>query len=106
MHKKQLYPNTLICLFLTRGVGTSKNLTLKFIIQILLRLYNRDMSFDLTKTKALLMASISKVVFNIDGLIIHSTLNIPIQSSLPNLSSNSLNRFTCRYEQLQFVIIG
>jgi len=63
------------------------------------------MSFDLTKTKALLMASISKVVFNIDGLIIHSTLNIPIQSSLPNLSSYSLNRFTCWYEQLQFVVI-
>jgi hypothetical protein len=95
MHRKQLYLNTLICLFLTRGVGTGKTFTLKFIIQILLRLYNRNMSFDLTKTKALLMASISKVVFNIDGLIIHSTLNIPIQSSLPNLSSYSLNRFTC-----------
>ncbi len=78
MHRKQLYPTTLICLFLTRGVGTGKTFTLKFIIQILLRLYNRNMSFDLTKTKALLMASISKVVFNIDGLTIHSTLNIPI----------------------------
>jgi predicted transcriptional regulator len=44
----------------------------------ILHLYNRDISFDLTKTKALFMASICKVAFNIDGLTIHSTLNIPI----------------------------
>jgi hypothetical protein len=80
---------------LTRGVGTGKTFTLKLIIQGLLWLYNRDMSFDLTKTKALLMASISKIAFNIDGLTIHSTLNILVQSSLPNLSSDSSNRLTC-----------
>ncbi len=34
--KKQLYPNISICLFLTRGVGTSKTFTLKLIIQGLL----------------------------------------------------------------------
>jgi hypothetical protein len=54
------------------------------------------------------MASTGKSVFNIDGLTIHSTLNIPIQRflfSVPNLSTNSLNRLTCRYEQLQFVVI-
>jgi hypothetical protein len=64
---------------------------------------------SLTKTKALLMASIGKVVFNIDGLIIHSALNILVQQSLislPNLSSNSLNRFRCQYEQLQHVVIN
>jgi hypothetical protein len=43
------------------------------------------MSFNQIKTKALLMASTSKAVFNIDGLIIHLTLNIPIQQSLFNL---------------------
>jgi hypothetical protein len=72
------------------------------------RLYNRDVSSDLTKPKALLMASTCKVAFNIDGLIIYSTLNIPVQQSLfnlPNLSLDSLNRFTCLYEQLQFVVI-
>ncbi len=66
------------------------------------------MSFDLIKTKALLMASIGKIIFNIDSLIIHSTLNKPVQqslSSLPNLSSYSLNGLTCRYEQLQLVVI-
>jgi hypothetical protein len=104
MHKKQLYPNILICLFLTRSVGTSKNFTLKLIIQGLLQSYDRDMSFDLTKTKALFMALISKITFNIDSLTIHSTLNIHVQSNLLNLSSYSLNRLTCRYEQLQFVI--
>jgi hypothetical protein len=80
---------------LTRGVGNGKTFTLKLIIQGLLQLYNKDMSFDLTKTKALFMELINKVIFNIDGLTIHSTLNIPIQFSLPNLSSHSLNKFTC-----------
>jgi hypothetical protein len=82
MHRKQLYLNAHICLFLIGGVGTSKTFTLKFIIQGLLQLYNRDMSYDLIKTKALLMASTCRVAFNIDGLIIHSTLNILVQQSL------------------------
>ncbi len=54
------------------------------------------------------MASTSKVAFNIDGLTIHLTLNTHVQqslSSLPNLSLDSLNRFTCWYEQLQLVAI-
>jgi hypothetical protein len=57
---------------------------------------------------ALLMASIGKNTFNIDGLTIHSTLNIIVQQSLtnlPNLPSNLLNRLTCQYEQLQIVVI-
>jgi hypothetical protein len=90
------------------GARIGKTFTLKLIIQGLLWLYNINIYFELTKTKALLMTSIGKVVFNIDDLIIHLTLNIPVQqslSSLPNLSSNSLNRFTCQYEQLQLVVI-
>jgi hypothetical protein len=66
------------------------------------------MSSNLTKTKALFMALTSKVVFNIDDLTIHSTLNIPIQQSLfnlPNLSSYSLNWLKCQYEQFQLVVI-
>jgi hypothetical protein len=54
------------------------------------------------------MALIGKTTFNIDGLTIHSTLNILVQQflfSLSNLSTNSLNRSTCRYEQLQLVVI-
>jgi hypothetical protein len=36
MHRKQLYPNTPIFLFFTKGVGISKMFTLKLIIQGLL----------------------------------------------------------------------
>jgi hypothetical protein len=91
-----------------RGVRTSKTFTLKLIIQGLLQLYNKNISSDLTKTKVLFMTSIGKVAFNIDNLIIHLALNIPIQQSLfilLNLSSDSLNRLTCRYEQLRFLVI-
>jgi hypothetical protein len=52
------------------------------------------------------MASIGKATFNIDGQIIHSALNIPIQQTLTNLSNlslYSLNRLTCEYEELQLV---
>jgi hypothetical protein len=54
------------------------------------------------------MALIGKNAFNIDSLIIHSALNILVQQSLfslPNLSLNSLNKLTCRYEQLQLILI-
>jgi hypothetical protein len=79
MHRKQLYLDTPICLFLTRGARIGKTFTLKLIIQGLLWLYNRDISSDLIRTKALLMVSSSKDAFNIDGLTIHSTLNIHVQ---------------------------
>jgi len=36
MRRKQLYLNIPICLFLARGIGTSKTFTLKLIIQGLL----------------------------------------------------------------------
>jgi hypothetical protein len=61
MHRKKLYPNISICLFLTRGAGIGKTFTLKLIIQGLLWLYDKDIFFDLKKTKALLMASIGKL---------------------------------------------
>ncbi len=80
----------------------------KPIIQGLLWLYNKDLSSNLTKIKAVCMASTSKVAFNIDGQTIHLTFNIHVQqtlTNLSNLSSNSLNRFTCWYEQLQLDVI-
>jgi Cdc6-like AAA superfamily ATPase len=70
MHRKQLYHDTLICLFFIRGAGTGKTFTLKLIIQELLQLYNKYIYIDLTKTKALLMASINKSTSNLDSLII------------------------------------
>jgi len=80
-----MYFDTLICLFFTWGVGTRKNFTLKFIIRGLLQLYNRDMFFDLTKIKVLLMASRGKATFNIDNLTIHSALNTHVQQSFTKL---------------------
>jgi len=47
------------------------------------------------------MASINKVAFDIDGQIIHLTLNIHVQQTLTNLSNlslDSLNRFACQHE--------
>jgi hypothetical protein len=41
MHKKQLYLDTPIWLFLIGGVKTGKTFTMKLIIQELLRLYNK-----------------------------------------------------------------
>jgi hypothetical protein len=44
------------------------------------------------------MAFIGKVAFNIDGQIMHSTLNILVEKTLTNLSNlsvNSLNRLAC-----------
>jgi len=72
MHKKKLYLDIMFCLFLIGDVRTNKNFTLKVIIQGLLRLYNKDISSNLTKTKALLTTLIRKIIFNIDGSTIHS----------------------------------
>jgi hypothetical protein len=74
-----------------RDAKISKILTLKLIIEQLLRLCNKDMFINLTKTKVLLMVSTSKVYFNIDSLIIHSTLNIHVQQFLYALPNPSLN---------------
>jgi hypothetical protein len=45
MHKKQLYFDTPICLFLIEGAKINNFLTLKLIIRGLLRLYIRDVFF-------------------------------------------------------------
>jgi len=71
MHKKN---HTLVYWFfkkIIRGAGTSKIFTLKLIIQGLLQLYNKNISFEST----------SKDAFTIDGLTIHSTLHIFVQQS-------------------------
>jgi hypothetical protein len=67
MYRKQMYYNIPIHIFLTWDAGVGKTFTLKLIIQGLLWLYNKDLSSNLTKIKALLMASISKVTFYIHG---------------------------------------
>ncbi len=79
-----IFKSTLIHQFLfiyTRGVETNKKFMLINIIQGLLQLCNKGISSNLIKMKALFMASISKATFNINGLIIHLSLNIRIQQS-------------------------
>jgi hypothetical protein len=61
-----MYPNIPIHIFLTRGVGIAKILTLELIIHELLLIYNKDLSSNLKKIKALLMTSTCKTAFNID----------------------------------------
>jgi dephospho-CoA kinase len=58
-------------MFFIGSAGTGKSFILKLIIQGLLRLYNKDLSSNLTKKKTLLMAFRGKTTFNIDGQIIH-----------------------------------
>jgi len=78
--------------FFTKSVGIGKTFTLKDYYD-----YTINTCFDLTKIKALFMASTSKTAFIIDGLTIYLTLNIFVQQILSNLP-NSLNRLTCQYE--------
>jgi hypothetical protein len=101
MHKKRLYPHEPIHLFLTGGTGTRKTFTLKLIIEGLLHLYNKELSADLEKIKALVMAYTGKVAFHVDGTTIHSALNVPVNQSLinlSNLSSDTLNKLTNKFE--------
>ncbi len=72
MYRKQMYPlNIQIHIFLTWGFRSGKTFTFKLFIQGWLRIYNKDLSSNLTKIKELLMASTCKAPFHIDGQIIH-----------------------------------
>jgi len=68
-----------------RGCWNWKNFYIETHNSRIITIINRDISFNLTKTKALFMASTGKITFNINDLIIHSTLNIHVQQSLFSL---------------------
>jgi hypothetical protein len=51
MYRKKVYSNVSIHIFLIGSARTSKTFTLKLIIQGLLKIYNKDLSFNLTKKK-------------------------------------------------------
>ncbi len=61
IYRKKMYPNIPRHIYLTRGAKTSYFFTLNLIIQGILWLYNKNLSSNLTKSKALRMASTSKV---------------------------------------------
>jgi hypothetical protein len=86
MYRKKLNPKKLIHLFIIGSVA--KFFTLMLLIQTLKHFYNRHPHSNPLKKKALLMAYTRKTIFNIDGIIIHSSLSIPLNcKDLPSLSS-------------------
>jgi hypothetical protein len=59
-----------------------------FLIQALIHFYNKRPHLNLLKKKALLMAYIGKITFNIDGITTHSSIYVSFNyKDLPSLSS-------------------
>ncbi len=78
MYMKRMHLNQPIHLFFKGGASTNKTFTLMLLIQGFLKHYNRKLSFDPLKQKAILMAYIGKTTFNIDGTTIHLAPNLPL----------------------------
>jgi hypothetical protein len=99
MYRKRKYPNQQIHLFFTRGTSIGKTFTF-FFIQGLLKHYNKRFCYDLLKQKKILMAYTSKTIINIDGIIIHFGLSLPLNCKhLQSLSLERLNSLSKTYEQ-------
>jgi len=75
--KKNKNPNEPILLLIIINSSTSKTFTLMFLIQALICFYNRHPHSNPLRKKVLPMAYIGKIAFNIDGIMIHSSLFIP-----------------------------
>jgi len=72
--KKNKNLDLIICLFFIEGALTSKTFTLKLIIKVQLQLYNKTCISYIIK-----IHGVHKwIVFNIDGSMLHSTLNIHV----------------------------
>jgi hypothetical protein len=74
-----------------------------------LDLYIKELSSNLEKIKTLVMAYTGNALFHASGTTIHYALNVLINQSLTNLSnlsSDTLNRLTNKYKQLQLVVIN
>lgn len=109
MLRKQIFPNEMIHLFLTGGVGSGKTLgktfTLLLIVQGLLRHYNRNIQYDTNLPTALLMVYTGKAAFNIGGTTIHSALHMPLLTSLQTmLSAEKLDALSIHYKNLQLAV--
>jgi len=76
------------------------------LIQALIHLYNTHHHLDPLKKKVLFMAYTRKTKFDIDGIIIHSSLSIPLNcKDLPSLSSKQLDNLINKYDQLQSIVL-
>ena len=90
MKKKQ--PTTPIYLFLIGGERMGKTFTVVAIYDGLLHFYIKDIENDSLKKKGIIVAFTRKAVYNVNGIIVHSTLLLPLNSTnrLPS-SSNPLD---------------
>ena len=90
MNKKQ--PTTPIYLFLIGGERMGKTFTVVAIYDGLLHFYIKDIENDSLKKKGIIVAFTRKAVYNVNGITVHSTLLLPLNSTnrLPS-SSNPLD---------------
>ena len=90
--RKKNDPTTPIHLFLTRSAGSGKTFVAKAIYHGLLHFYNKDLHSDPLKKKGIIVAFTRKAVYNVNGITVHSTLLLPLNSTnrLPS-SSNPLD---------------
>ena len=93
--RKKNNPSTPIHLFLTGGAGTGKTHTAKIAYDALLHFYDKEIGSDPLKKKGLKVAFTGKAAYNVGGVIVHSALRLPLNSSnmLP-LNSNTLDSLT------------
>jgi hypothetical protein len=73
-----MHLNQPIHLFFIGGVSIDKTFTQLLIIWDFLKHYNKKLGYNPLKQKATLMVYTCKVAFNIDGIIIHSRLGLPL----------------------------
>jgi hypothetical protein len=96
-------------IFLTSGARTRKTFTLMCIIQNMLRYYTKQVTnVDPLKPKIMKLTYIGKTSFNINGTMIHSTLEFSLNKNLTEfnaLSDEKKNIFIKTYDQLCLLVI-
>lgn len=67
-------------------------------------IYNKQYQLDPYKKKTLHLMYIEKKTLNIDRIIIHLTLSIPLNLKIPSFSSKRLHSLVKKYDQLQLIL--
>jgi hypothetical protein len=94
--------------FVTGGAGTGKSHLIRALHQMVIRTLRRE-GDDPTALKVLLMAPTGTAAHNIDGLTIHSALQLQLgqsaKTSYHRLGDEKRNTLRCKYSQLHLIII-
>jgi hypothetical protein len=94
--------------FITGGAGTGKSHLIKALHQMVIRTLRRE-GDDPTTLKVLLTAPTGTAAHNINGLTIHSALQMQLgqgaKSSYHRLGDEKRNTLRCKYSQLRLIII-